>query len=209
MRKKKLALLLSQLQLPQTYSASLEQYPTDASVAADILWHLADHESLSEKIVADFGCGNGILGIGALLLGAKKVLFVEIDDASLDLARKNLNTLEQLTRKTFAADFFLTPIDAFRQPADLVIQNPPFGVQREHADKQFLLAAFRSAPLVYSLHKLESKQFLDSFSRDHGYRATLLLTFHLPLRQTHHFHTKRRHFVDIGLWQIEKLKKMD
>ncbi|MEK6903834.1 MAG: METTL5 family protein [Nanoarchaeota archaeon] len=208
MRKKKLAILLSQLESSRTYSASLEQYPTDPSAAADILWHLADHESLSEKIVADFGCGNGILGIGALLLGAKKVLFVDIDSASLDLARKNLRTLEAITKKVFTADFFQSPITSFHHSADLVIQNPPFGVQREHADKMFLLAAFRSSPLIYSLHKLESKQFLDSFSRDHGYHAELLLTFHLPLRRTQRFHTKKRHFVDIGLWRIEKLKKI-
>jgi putative methylase len=208
MRKKEFAILLSHLESLQSYSASLEQYPTDPSVAADILWHLADHESLSEFTVADFGCGNGILGIGALLLGAKKVLFVDIDAASLNLARKNLHHIEAITKKTFAADFLQSSITSFHHSADLVIQNPPFGVQREHADKTFLLAAFRSAPLIYSLHKLESRQFLDSFSRDHGYRAELLLTFHLPLRATQRFHTKQRHFVDIGLWRIEKLKKI-
>ena len=208
MHKKELAILLSQLHHLPTYSARLEQYLTDSSVAADFLWHFADHETLSEKIVADFGCGNGILGIGALLLGTKEVLFVDIDPASLALAQKNLNLIERLTGKTFSAHFFCTSITDFHQPVDIVIQNPPFGVQREHADKIFLLAAFQSAPLIYSLHTLASKQFLTSLSHDHHYDAQLIFTFHLPLQATQPFHTKKRHFVAVGLWRIEKLKKI-
>ncbi len=36
-------------------------------------------QDLKDKVVLDYGCGSGILGIGALLLGAKQVLAVDID----------------------------------------------------------------------------------------------------------------------------------
>ncbi len=41
------------------------------------------------KSVLDMGCGSGILGIGALLLGAKDVLAVDIDKNAVDIAVKN------------------------------------------------------------------------------------------------------------------------
>lgn len=46
--------------------------------------------------VLDMGCGSGILGIGALLLGAKDVLAVDIDKNAVDIAVKNaaLNKVE-------------------------------------------------------------------------------------------------------------------
>lgn len=46
--------------------------------------------------VLDMGCGSGILGIGALLLGAEKVLAVDIDKNAVDIAVKNarLNKVE-------------------------------------------------------------------------------------------------------------------
>lgn len=49
--------------------------------------------------VLDMGCGSGILGIGALLLGAKDVLAVDIDKNAVDIAVKNacLNKVENFT----------------------------------------------------------------------------------------------------------------
>ena len=45
--------------------------------------------SLEGVSVLDMGCGSGILGIGALLLGAKDVLAVDIDKNAVDIAVKN------------------------------------------------------------------------------------------------------------------------
>ncbi|MBQ3599073.1 MAG: 50S ribosomal protein L11 methyltransferase [Clostridia bacterium] len=44
---------------------------------------------LENVSVLDMGCGSGILGIGALLLGAKDVLAVDIDKNAVDIAVKN------------------------------------------------------------------------------------------------------------------------
>jgi ribosomal protein L11 methyltransferase len=43
------------------------------------------------KIVADIGCGSGVLGIFALLLGAHRVFAIDIDPAALEHARENAN----------------------------------------------------------------------------------------------------------------------
>jgi len=39
--------------------------------------------------VLDVGCGSGILGIAALLCGAKEAVGVDIDDKAVDTAREN------------------------------------------------------------------------------------------------------------------------
>ena len=43
----------------------------------------------SEAVVADIGCGSGILSIGAVLLGAKTVYGVDIDPLAVQAARSN------------------------------------------------------------------------------------------------------------------------
>ena len=52
---------------------------------------------LTNKTVLDVGCGSGILGLCALLLGAKSAELVDIDDQATDVARHNaeINRLKQ------------------------------------------------------------------------------------------------------------------
>ena len=48
-----------------------------------------DQQNLKGKIVIDYGCGSGILGIAALLLGAKQVIAVDNDPQALLASRDN------------------------------------------------------------------------------------------------------------------------
>ncbi len=49
-----------------------------------------DSQALDEQLVVDYGCGSGILGIAALLLGAREVVAVDIDPQALTATRDNL-----------------------------------------------------------------------------------------------------------------------
>ncbi len=49
----------------------------------------AENLNLSEKTVLDVGCGSGILGLSALLLGAKHACLVDIDRQAVDVAVHN------------------------------------------------------------------------------------------------------------------------
>ena len=48
-----------------------------------------DKQDLVGKTIIDYGCGSGILGIAALLLGAEKVIAVDIDPQALLASRDN------------------------------------------------------------------------------------------------------------------------
>jgi len=130
MNKKKLAIELSKLEKFENVKPELEQYPTDSELAAHILWNAFMQGDIENKIVADLGCGNGIFGIGALLLGAKLVYFLEVDGEALDVAIKNCKFENVHFRKMDVLEF--------DEKVDTVVMNPPFGVQQEHADKNFL-----------------------------------------------------------------------
>lgn len=204
MNRKELAILLSKLKGFEFPKLDFEQYFTDSDTASDFLWNIEMKDGFSGKIIADFGCGPGIFGIGALVLGAKKAIFVDIDEDALKIAKENLNKIEKTLDKKFNAEFLNIPVNKFNKRADIVLQNPPFGVQLMHADRTFLIKAMESADLVYSFHKIESKSFVEKLSIDHGFDAKLCLRYQLPLKRTMGFHTKKLHFVDVGCFRLEK-----
>lgn len=61
-----------------------------------------DQQDLNGKTVIDYGCGSGILGIAALLLGAKQVIAVDNDPQALLASRDNAE------RNNIAADRLTT-----------------------------------------------------------------------------------------------------
>ena len=52
------------------------------------LTHIADLE-LAGRVVVDYGCGSGILGVSALRLGAARCVGFDIDPQALEAAREN------------------------------------------------------------------------------------------------------------------------
>ncbi len=202
MKKKDLAILLSKFKLFDKPSSSLEQYTTDAEMAADALWFIHMNDGFKGRLVADFGCGNGIIGLGALALNAKKVFFVDVDKNAITLAKQNLKLLENGLGKKFKAVFVNKDVGLFSDKVDIVVQNPPFGIQKPHADRLFLSKAISVSPLIYSFHKLESDSFIAKFSSDNSFIAKRCLVFDFPIRMTMPFHRKRFHKFKVGFWRI-------
>jgi putative methylase len=206
MKKKDLSILLSKLKTFDSPDANLEQYNTDSDIASSALWFVDMKEGFSDKVVADLGCGTGILGIGALALGAKKVFFVDIDKKAIGFLKQNLKFVQKALKRKFNYKILDSDIKFFVEDVDMVVENPPFGVQKNHTDRIFLLKAMSASPLIYSFHKLESDRFISQISKDHGFGSKLVMDFNFPIKKTMHFHDKKVHFVDVGLWRIERFK---
>lgn len=78
-----------------------------------------DKEVSGNELVIDYGCGSGILGIAALLLGADKMIGVDIDPQALTATRDNAgrNKVEESRYDVYLPD--ATP----DVQADLMVAN--------------------------------------------------------------------------------------
>ncbi|MBW2976160.1 METTL5 family protein [Candidatus Woesearchaeota archaeon] len=198
-----LAVVLSKLEGFGEPKVSVEQYATDAEIAAEVLWQAFMKGDIG-KVSVDLGCGTGILGIGMLLLGAEKVFFVDSDKKVLGIAEKNIEKVKSEGYKLGEAVFICKDVEEFNEKADLVVQNPPFGVKVRHMDKVFLNKAFEISSLVYSFHKSESKRFVEAISKDNGFKVTDVWDFEFPLKATLSYHTRRIKRIGVSCFRIEK-----
>ena len=198
--KARLAIELSKLHVFDAPDVSAEQYPTDSEVAAEALWNAYYLGDIEGKTIADLGCGTGILGIGAMLLDAAKVFFVDNDANALSIAKKNHALYEDMKEAVFLEQ----DVQEFTQKVDIVLENPPFGTKQKHADKEFLLRAFTLAPVIYTFHKATSKDFLKKIAEDNNFKVTHYWEFDFPLKATQLFHKKRIHRIKVGCWRLER-----
>ncbi|MBW3012366.1 METTL5 family protein [Candidatus Woesearchaeota archaeon] len=199
MQKSRLSIQLSKLKSFEKPDVKLEQYSTPGEIAADVLWNANMIDNIENKSVADFACGPGILGIGCLLLGAKKAYFVDKSKEALDIAKQNVP--EEFIAK---CEFIESDINEIELEADIVVQNPPFGTKEKHADKMFLEKAFKTAPVIYSIHKITSKDFIDAVAKDFGYKVTHIFPYNFPIKATMKFHKKPVRMIKAACWRLEK-----
>jgi len=204
MNKKELELILSQVAEFDDPKVKLEQYATDATIAADCLWNAFSDKNIKSKVIADLGAGPGIFGLGALILGAKKVYFVEIDKNAIKLAKQNLKKVESIVGKKLNTEFFNMDIKEFTKKVDVVIQNPPFGVKETHIDKLFLIQAMEISKKIYSFHKLSTKDFVKKFVAENNYQVVKTYKYSFPLKQEFWFHTLRVKHIDVGCWYLKR-----
>ena len=204
MKKPELAILLSRLKSFSEPKLEQEQYSTDSQSASDILWHSFLLGDINKKTIADLGCGTGILGLGALLLGAEKCIFVDSDKDTIKTAKENLKLLEQETGKKLndRAEFIISDISGFNKKVNTVLQNPPFGTKEEHADRIFLEKAIENAKVIYSFHKTPTLGYLSRFIKDRNAKITHFFRYNFPLKQTMSFHKSKIIRIDVTCLRI-------
>ncbi len=196
LRKKNLEILLEQLEDVKHPSALEEQYSTPPALAAELLTIASLHGDIEDRVVYDLGSGNGILAIGAKLLGAKRAVGIERDRHAVEVARRNSQKLDVVV------EFVICDVRALHTRCDTVVMNPPFGAQRanRHADRIFLKKALEIAPIVYSIHNANSEQFLRQFV--HPATVTRFPTS-FWLKRRFWFHKKDRVNIPVDLYRIE------
>ena len=201
--KKDLEIILSKLKDLETPKVELEQYTTDSSIAARVVWTAYMRGDVKERIIADLGTGNGILAIACALLMAKKVYAIDIDPEAIKIAIQNYESVKR-TYSTSDINFHICDISEFSEKVETVIMNPPFGVRRRHADLPFLEKAFSISNVIYVIHQIESDDFYRKLGKKYDFYVELIDSFNFPLKMTMEFHTKRIHRFKAGLWRFEK-----
>ncbi|GMJ07418.1 hypothetical protein like AT4G28830 [Hibiscus trionum] len=203
MKLKQLESLLGDLQQFSNPKVELEQYPTGPHIASRLLYTAENSfDDISNKVVADFGCGCGTLGAAAALLGAEQVIGIDIDSQSLEIASMNAEDLE------LDIDFVQCDIGNLGwrgQIVDTVVMNPPFGTRKKGVDMDFLFVALKVASrAVYSLHKTSTRDYIKRAAlRDlNASSAEVLCELRFDVPQLYKFHKKKEVDIAVDLWRF-------
>jgi len=197
-----LAVVLSGLKGFERPKVRVEQYQMDGEIGAFVLWQAYMKGDIA-KVSVDLGCGTGILGIGALLLGGNEVYLVDNDKSALAIAKENYVKVKS-EYKIGKAHFLGKDIVEFDNNIDLVLQNPPFGVKVRHADKIFLEKAMEIGKVVYSFHKSDSKNFITKFVDEKNFKVTDVWDFKFPLKASFSFHSRRIKRILVSCFRLER-----
>ncbi|MFH1916499.1 MAG: METTL5 family protein [Nanoarchaeota archaeon] len=205
MSKSDLAVILSKLKGFPFPNVALEQYTTDADVAAEIVWDAYMNKDIEGKTLTDLGCGPGILGIGAMIMNAMNVCFVDKDEMAIKIAQSNLRMVEEHLSEGFeGAEFFTMDVTEFFTPVDTIIMNPPFGTRDAGADVLFLGRAMAIAKTVYSLHKSSTKAYIRDLIAKNGFTIFYEKEFKMPLKATMPQHVKKIERIDVVCFGMRK-----
>ncbi len=197
-KKRQLEMALQRLLPLEVRSARLEQYATPADIAADMLWEAFSAGDISGRCVADLGTGNGVFAIGAKLLGARRALGIDLDPEAIRVARANAEAL------SLEVEFVSGSIDELKDRFDTVVQNPPFGAQRKHADRVFIRKALELAPRVYSLHNDGTQEFVGKVVSSLGGRVSPVKRYKFEIPYAFEFHRKATETISVVLLRFER-----
>ena len=201
MRVRRLAMLLSSLSEHPSGSVELEQYTTDGDLAARWLADIAAFGDLSRGCtVADLGAGNGVLGLGALAMGAGRAILVETDQAACDVAKSNAESMGfadsvEVIQATLGSD----QIDL--SSADVVISNPPWGRQTPRADRPFLEAVLSTGVPAHLLHSAEARHIEPLFD-DAGWTVERYGEADFALPAAYEHHSRERGKTRVAFWRL-------
>ena len=182
--RKKLEILLQKLAFPSEYNNDLEQYLTDPHVASMLVYQAFQNGDIEGKTVADLGCGNGLLAFGSAIMGAKHVYALDSDQSMTDLCEVNCRGLP--------VSVYRSDISAFDTRVDTILMNPPFGSVRKHADLPFIRTAARYGSVIYSIHNMKTREFVERQYSDIGdifFQAKVLIS--VPRIYAHHKYPSR------------------
>jgi putative methylase len=204
MKLKHLEMTLQRLRGFSRPQAALEQYQTPAPLAARLLYHALMKGDIGAKRVCDLGCGTGVLAIGAALLSADAVVGVDIDESALAIARENAELLGAEVR-FLAADVQEGGCRDLIGAYDTVVMNPPFGAQKNHADRPFIDCALAVAGVTYSIFNAGSTPFVTAYTTQKA-EITEKVGGAFPLQRTFAFHKRDVQEIEVEILRLKRTR---
>lgn len=196
--KRQLEIKLGKLKILEKPSLKLEQYPVSPEAASELLYLAGfEHDDLNRRVI-DLGTGTGRLAIGAALMAAEEVVGVDVDEQALALARENAERAEA------EVEWVHSDIERINGKFDTVIMNPPYGTRIAHADTRFLEKAFQLAPIVYSIHKSSTREYLLQFLTKSDWHVDQIRSMGMVIPHLFEFHEKKKGVVEVDLYRITR-----
>ena len=203
--KKKLEITLENTLDYKRPRRELEQYPTPPEIASKILWEALLRNDIEDKTILDLGCGTLRLGVGALILGAKRVVGVDIDYRVLE------ETMEWIRERKYTAYTLLLNGDALEielKNIDTTIMNPPFGVnpRNKGLDMMFLRKALELSKTVYTIHKHSpgEEKLVREIASLNNYTIVYREKALMPIKMMYPRHRRRVYRVEVDIYGLKK-----
>ncbi|XP_060113420.1 rRNA N6-adenosine-methyltransferase METTL5 [Heteronotia binoei] len=187
----------------------LEQYPTRPHIAACMLYTIHNtFDDIENKMVADLGCGCGVLSIGSAMLGAGLCVGFDVDSDALEVFNRNAEEFELSNIDMVQCDVCSFP-EEMAKMFDTVIMNPPFGTKHNKGtDMAFLKTALRMArTAVYSLHKTSTRQHIQKKADDWKVKMEVLAELRYDLPASYKFHKKKSVDIEVDFIRFSSEKK--
>ncbi len=127
------------------------------------------------------------------MMGASRVYGIDIDPDAVKTARENAEDLD------LEAEFAVGEVSNVVAPFDTVVQNPPFGAQKKHADRAFIKKSLELAPRVYSLHNAGTETFVARMVESLGAECVPVKRFKFEIPYAFEFHRKAKETVSVVL----------
>jgi len=184
----------------------LEQYPTSPHIAACMLYTIHNtFDDIEGKLVADLGCGCGVLSIGAAMLDAGLCVGFDIDHEALDIFQRNAEEFEIPNVDLVQCDVCSLDAEAFANKFDTVIMNPPFGTKHNQGmDMRFLRKALTMATTVYSLHKTSTRDHIQKKAGDWAVKMEVIAELRYDLPASYKFHKKKSVDIKVDFLRFSK-----
>uniref|UniRef100_A0AC35F824 Methyltransferase small domain-containing protein n=1 Tax=Panagrolaimus sp. PS1159 TaxID=55785 RepID=A0AC35F824_9BILA len=206
-KEKHVRMELSRIQDFINPKADREQYMTSIEVAIQWLNLVNTEIGIEGKIVADLGCGTGMLSCGLLVFGAKQVYGFEVDSDALEQATESIDDEDLF----IPVNVDVEKIDIEKYPKfDIVLSNPPFGTKENpHIDFAFIDKGCKLlAPggVLYTLHKTSCVDAVikKGISQIQRVSASKDAKIKWELLNTYRHHKKKSVDIDVTLvsWHI-------
>jgi len=196
-----LAIQLSKLQEISSPNLNLEQYQTEGEIAARWLFDIQSFDDLKPGCrVVDLGCGNGILGIGAVLMGAGSAILVDSDEKSCEVSTRNVESLG-ISDSVKIVNSKIGEKDIEISEADIVVSNPPWGTQKKASDRPFLEEIISIGTIAHLMHSSQATH-IRNFFNEFGWSSEKYGDLDFALPATYGHHSRMRGRTRASLWRI-------
>jgi len=194
--------MLEKLKPHPSPKIELEQYTTPADIAVELLYTASFiFDDIQSKSILDLGCGSGRLAIGAKILGAQRVVGIDIDPDAVRTAINNAKEIIYIDN----INWIIGDISVIRGVFDTVIMNPPFGTKKRHMDIRFLSVSMTLSRIIYSIHKSSSRDFIIEYVRRRGFKVSLVLSSRIKIPRLFEFHRKPSKIVNVDVLRIVRV----
>jgi len=185
----------------------LEQYETPSHIASMVLFTIQNNfNDIEGKLVADLGCGAGMLSVGSAILRASHVVGFEIDSDALRVAQNNIEEMEVTTVDFVQCNVRDLAASRWQESFDTVIMNPPFGTKKNAGmDVEFLKIAIQlAATSVYSLHKSSTRDYIHKKAKELNVEGKVIAELKYNLESTYKCHKKQSVDIAVDVWRFSK-----